>query len=232
VDVACRVGPGSIYDRVFLLRRGQTADLVGRSADESYLIIRNPNRPQQLCWVERGALQINRLTGNLPVMTPPPPPTPTRTPTRTPRPPSTSTFTPTITVIVTSTETATLAPVPNFDMIFSGLDDCATTPAWWVNFEVGNTGELEFESVSITITDNDTLPTPTELTLDSDLFISSNGCNAPLSEDTLPIGFSVVLSSAQLSYDPTGHHIDAEVMLCTEELQGGECVTKMMSVIP
>lgn len=231
VDAPCRVGPGSAYARVFLLRKGQTADLVGRSADGGYFIIRNPNRPEQVCWVERAALQVNRITGNLPVMTPPPPPTATRTPTRTSRPPSTSTFTPgpTSTDIVIPTGTAT--PVVQFDLVFRGLDHCATPPGWWINFEVGNTGEVEFKSLSYTLTDNDTVP-PTILTFDSELFTPSDGCNLPIPEETLPVGFSLVVSSEELDYDPTGHHFDASLTLCVGDTQAPPCVTRTMSIVP
>jgi hypothetical protein len=231
VDVPCRVGPGSIYPRVFLLRKGQTADLVGRSADDSYLIIRNPNRPEQVCWVERAALQVNRISGNLPVMTPPPPPTPTRTPTRTRRPPSTSTFTPEPTSTTVQIATATATPVVQFDLVYNGLDDCATPPGWWINFELGNTGEVEFKSLSFTLTDNDTVP-PTVMTFDSELFTPSDGCNLPIPAETLPIGFSLVVSSEELDYDPTGHHMDASITLCAGDTQSPPCVTRTMSIVP
>ena len=71
VDVACPFGPGSLYERMFLLRRGQIADVVGRSADGGYWILRNPDRPDRFCWVESFTVQLLRLTGILPVMTPP-----------------------------------------------------------------------------------------------------------------------------------------------------------------
>lgn len=231
VDTPCRRGPGSIYDRVFLFRKGQTANLVGRSADGAYWIIRNPNRTQQLCWVERGTVRVNRVIGNLPVMTPPPPPTPTRTPTRTARPPSTSTFPP------SATETGTLPPVVQFDWSFSGLDECLSpTPpsppsSWWVNVEVGNTGDVNFESVTFTFTDHDTTQVHS---YDSNLFTASNGCLPPDSVDFLAPGLSYIVSSLTLDYDPTdpSYNFDISLTLCTEDDLAGDCVTKTMTLPP
>ncbi len=234
VDTPCRRGPGSIYDRVFLFRKGQTANLVGRSADGAYWIIRNPNRTQQLCWVERGTVRVNRVIGNLPVMTPPPPPTPTRTPTRTARPPSTFTFTPGPILTGTATATGTQAPLVQFDWVYSGLDNCASTPAYWINVEVGNTGDVNFESLSFTITDNDTIPVPTTLTLLSEEFASSDGCNPFVTIPFLEPGFSQVVSSQPLNYDPSSpsHNFDLSITLCTEDGQTGDCVTKTMNINP
>lgn len=228
VDTPCRKGPGDAYEKVFTLRKGRTADLVGRSADGGYWIVRNPNKPEQLCWLVRAQVQVNRLTGNIPVMTAPPLPTATRTPSRTRRPPDTATLTP---GPVTDTPTSTATPAVLFDLIYSGLDDCSFT-TWWINFEVGNTGDFDFESLNITITDNDATPTPLTLSLDSEQFIGSNGCGAPDTFDILPIGVSYVISSSPLTYDPTGHNIDASITLCTDVTQSGACVTKTMNVTP
>ena len=237
VDTPCRRGPGSIYDRVFLFRKGQTANLVGRSADGAYWIIRNPNRTQQLCWVERGTVRVNRVIGNLPVMTPPPPPTPTRTPTRTARPPSTFTFTPGPTFTASVTPTGTQAPLIQFDWSFSGLDDCPSptppTPpsSWWINVEVGNTGDVNFESVTFTVRDNNTTLV---FSYDSNVFTGSNGCSAPDTFNFLEPGFSYIVSSVALDYDPSNpsHNFDISLTLCTEDDQTGDCITKSMNITP
>jgi hypothetical protein len=237
VDTPCLRGPGSVYDRVFLLRKGQTASLVGRSADGAYWIIRDLNRSQRSCWVLSGTVRVSRVVGILPVITPPPPPTRTRTPTNPPRPPSTSTFTPGPTLTASVTPTGTQPPIVQFDWVFSGLDNCLSptppTPpsSWWINVEVGNTGDINFESVSFSVRDNNTTLV---FSYDSNVFTGSNGCGAPDTFNFLEPGFSYIVSSVALDYDPSNpsHNFDISLTLCTEDDQTGDCITKAMNITP
>lgn len=112
VDAPCRKGPGVLYDVVFTLRKGSLADLVGRSADGLYLTIRNPNRADELCWLESAAVQVYGAAVLMPVFTAPPTSTPSRTPTRTITPTRTATRTATTTFTRTSTPTATPTRTP------------------------------------------------------------------------------------------------------------------------
>ncbi len=76
VPTNCRVGPGKVYDRVGALLVGETAEVVGRDPTGNYWYIRNPEQPDDYCWLWG---EYATLTGNysiLPMMTPPPTPTP------------------------------------------------------------------------------------------------------------------------------------------------------------
>ncbi len=109
VDTNCRAGPGQAYARVGALLVGEVAEVVGRSADgRNYWIIRNPDRPGELCWLWGEFATLTGVTGILPAFTPPPTPTPspTLTPTRTPTPSTTPTHT------LTPTPTSTSSPTP------------------------------------------------------------------------------------------------------------------------
>lgn len=69
--VNCRYGPGVAYAVVGGLEVGAQADVLGKSADEQWWNVRNPNDPSTLCWLAAGVVTI---TGNadLPVVAIPP----------------------------------------------------------------------------------------------------------------------------------------------------------------
>lgn len=96
VPTNCRVGPGKVYERVGALLVDEVAEVYGRDPTGNYWYIRNPDSPNNFCWVWG---EYATVTGNiafLPVLTPPPTPTPTVTPT----------------------------PAPDFDASYTGLDTC------------------------------------------------------------------------------------------------------------
>ena len=96
VPTNCRVGPGKVYKRVGALLVDEVAEVYGRDPTGNYWYIRNPDSPNNFCWVWG---EYATVTGNitfLPVLTPPPTPTPTVTPT----------------------------PAPDFEAGYTGLDTC------------------------------------------------------------------------------------------------------------
>jgi len=96
VPTNCRVGPGKVYQMVGALLVGEVAEVYGRDPTGNYWYIRNPDSPNNFCWVWG---EYATVTGNIafiPVLTPPPTPTPTVTPT----------------------------PVPDFEVVYTGLDTC------------------------------------------------------------------------------------------------------------
>jgi hypothetical protein len=100
------------------------AEVVGRHSTRDYWIIRNPDRPGELCWLWG---EYATLTGNpsaLPEFTPPPSPTPSPTAT----------------------------PSPDFDISYNGLESCAGT-GWWVDIELENNGGFPFNSLAMTVRD-------------------------------------------------------------------------------
>jgi hypothetical protein len=124
VPTNCRVGPGTAYERVGALLVGEVAEVVGRHADRDYWIIRNPDRPSELCWLWGEYATLTGNPGALPEFTPPPSPTPSPTPT----------------------------PAPGFDASFSGMESCAGT-GWWLDVELENTGGTPFQSIAMTVQD-------------------------------------------------------------------------------
>lgn len=127
VPTNCRVGPGVAYQRVGALLVGEVAEVVGRHASRDYWIIRNPDRPGELCWLWGAYATLTGNTGVIPEFTPPPSPTP----------PPTST------------------PFPGFNASYNGLESCAGT-GWWVDVELENTGGITFQSIAMTVADMDT----------------------------------------------------------------------------
>jgi hypothetical protein len=86
----CMTGPDVIYDKVFILYIGETAEVIGKDAYGVYWVIKNPKNPAVTCWLWAYYATINGDPSKLPVITPPPTPTPllpTLTPTKT-HPPS------------------------------------------------------------------------------------------------------------------------------------------------
>jgi len=75
VDTNCRSGPGKQYDIIGALLVGETAQVVGRTADGQYWIIKNPDRAGE-CWLWDYYASVTGPTDPLPIFTPPPTPTP------------------------------------------------------------------------------------------------------------------------------------------------------------
>jgi len=67
----CRFGPGTVYTIIGALDVGQTTQIAGKNADESWWYIHDPGNPGGFCWV---LSEITDTTGNLtglPVVPPP-----------------------------------------------------------------------------------------------------------------------------------------------------------------
>ncbi len=75
-DTNCRVGPGKIYDWLGALTVGETAEVMARSADGQYWVIRNPDQPGGTCWLWGYYATVDGPIGDLPIWDPPPTPTP------------------------------------------------------------------------------------------------------------------------------------------------------------
>jgi uncharacterized protein YraI len=86
--VGARSGPGDAFDVVRTLQAGDTVTIVGRSADNQWLVIQGGNNGQQ--WVRAAAITVQGSLDEVPVVEPPNSPTPSptveQTPTATPTP--------------------------------------------------------------------------------------------------------------------------------------------------
>ena len=74
VDTNCRLGPGTLFERVGILLVGETAEIVGREPKGEYWYIRNPDEGADFCWIwgEYATVSGNLLP--LLYLSPPPPP--------------------------------------------------------------------------------------------------------------------------------------------------------------
>jgi hypothetical protein len=208
----CRAGPGEVYNSLGALKAGTSARVVGRSKDAKYWIIRNPSKPDQLCWISGKYATVTGVVGAVPVFTAPPTPKPTRTPkppTKTPKPPPTRT-----------------AP-PGFTAAYSATVNY-TGSAWYVQIELRNNGSITYQSVALTLEDTVTGDT---FSLKSDDFINDNG-GIKDTVDTLPPGTALKVSLPALTYDPTGHELNATIKLCSKTAQKGTCEKLVLTFTP
>jgi hypothetical protein len=174
------------------------AEVYGRDPTWNYWYIRNPDSPNNYCWLWG---EYATVTGNiavLPVYTPPPTPTHTVTPT----------------------------PVPDFKAEYAGLDSCV---GWWVEIRLHNTGSLPFRSMGLTVKDT---VTDVVLAKFTNSFTNKDGCLSTSSRDTLGVGKKFVVSSPVFNDDPSGHKMEATIILCSNTDQNGTCVTRTIKFTP
>lgn len=69
-------GPGQAYNLLGILNPGQEAELVGRSSEGDYLVIRDPTNPAILGWLPSGNAIVTGDPVGIPVILPPSYPTP------------------------------------------------------------------------------------------------------------------------------------------------------------
>jgi hypothetical protein len=134
---------------------------------------------------------------------------------------------PVMTAMPTPTVSPTSTPIPEFKMNYSKLEACNT---WWVDMELVNKGGLAFQSALIKI--KEPLKGRT-LSLSSNGFINADGCNtSTIVEDVLAPGKSVIVSSPELGYDPSGKKLIVTISVCTEPDGDGLCLTETMTFKP
>ena len=71
----CRVGPGGNYDRVAIYEIGQKLEVVAQDLGNGFLFVRNPDKPEDQCYMLAQNLTITGDTSVLPKYTPQPSPT-------------------------------------------------------------------------------------------------------------------------------------------------------------
>ena len=120
----------------------------------------------------------------------------------------------------------TPTPEPDFSLEFANIDSCV---GWWLEFLIGNTGPVTFESIGITIKD---LGTSTSLTDASNNFTDIGGCLNSSTINKLDPGDTFVVSGPAFAYNPSGHRIKATITLCTLEGLNGTCISKTLNFKP
>lgn len=118
----------------------------------------------------------------------------------------------------------TPTPAPDFEAIYVGRDTC--TGGWWVEFELENTGGIQFKSVALTVRD---VNTNIVLSMYADGFTDRDGCSTSVTRDNLNPGDTRIASSPTFSYDPAGHEIRATITVCSGLGQTGICISKVIN---
>jgi hypothetical protein len=65
--VNCRFGPGTVYELVDELNKGQSARVLGRNDTSTWWFIRDPGNPDGYCWVSANVTKINGNADELPI---------------------------------------------------------------------------------------------------------------------------------------------------------------------
>jgi len=126
----------------------------------------------------------------------------------------------------TPTPTLTQTPTPGFEADYTGLDSCVN---WWVEIRLKNTGSIPFKSMGFTVKDTVTDVVVANFT---NSFTNKDGCLSTNSRDVLGVGKNLVVSSPVFNYDPSGHKLNATIILCSEIDQNGTCVTRKINFKP
>ncbi len=74
-EVNCRTGPGGMYDLVLTFKAGDTVEIVARDLGGGFVFVKNPNKPEEGCWMLENSLKVSGNLTPLPAFTPPPTPT-------------------------------------------------------------------------------------------------------------------------------------------------------------
>lgn len=71
----CRAGPGALYKLVATYQVGQVIEIVAKDLGGGYWFVKNPEKPEEQCYLLAQNIRISGDTAALPKFTPPPSPT-------------------------------------------------------------------------------------------------------------------------------------------------------------
>lgn len=71
----CRVGPGGLYTLVATYQVGQSLEIVAKDLGSSYVFVKNPEKPEEQCYLLAQNIEVSGETTALPRFTPPSSPT-------------------------------------------------------------------------------------------------------------------------------------------------------------
>jgi len=74
-EANCRLGPAGNYELVATYQVGQKLEVVAKDLGAGYWFVKNPEKPEEQCYVLAQNIKISGDTGALPKFTPPPSPT-------------------------------------------------------------------------------------------------------------------------------------------------------------
>ncbi len=128
--------------------------------------------------------------------------------------------------VLTPQPTYTPVPAPSFDASYVNYGSCI---GWWTRYNLKNTGQITFKSMSISVTD--TITNETRIST-RDGFQDVNACLLSAVTPTIGPGEAYTVVGPSLSADPGGHKLSANITLCTETGQGGSCISKTIEFTP
>jgi len=124
-------------------------------------------------------------------------------------------------------------PAPKPDFTSSYVDSGGPCPGWWTRINLKNTGPAAFKSISMSITDKNTDKNTSETKSKSmDGFQDVSACALSSVKNRLDPGESTIVVAPSLSADTTGHVVSFSATLCTENGQGGTCISETIEFTP
>ena len=72
----CRSGPSTAFNQLYVAVAGEDLKIVSRTTYSDYVLVENPRKPGQTCWLWTQYVDVSGDLSGLPVATPPPTPTP------------------------------------------------------------------------------------------------------------------------------------------------------------
>jgi hypothetical protein len=198
----CRKGPASYYAMVTSFKTGDQVEAYGKDTNNAYFYVKNPSQDQSYCWVWGKSVSVSGDTSGLPMFTPQPTKVPTATPTT----------------------------APNFNFSYVSITNCSGQ--YMVRVFVRNSGGMIWQSMKMTVTD---ATTSTSQSYSSDTFTSYNGCSTDSSQEDLAPGEEGNVSNpptSSFAYDLTGHSLNINVTVFSENGRTGTSASQSINVTP
>ena len=121
----------------------------------------------------------------------------------------------------------TPTPGADFKLTYVGITQC--TSNWLVQFQIDNIGSQTLESWRSKGTDNS--GSLINSVNKQDKFYHFNHCSILTSQNDLTPGEGSYLNVI-FSDDSSGHNLNVDIRVCTENGQGGDCFTKIFDITP
>jgi hypothetical protein len=202
-DTYCRQGaPVAAFKSVVIIKSGQQVEVLARNPENDSYYVKNPYEDNSSCWIFGKDLTPNGNVAGLDIATLQPTPTPTRTPT----------------------------PNANFTVSYGSLASCGSIYSF--KLYIQNTGALPWQYISITGSDSST---GFAINHTSNVFDQYSGCSVINPQDYIAGGddtYAMNLNPGEFNYNPTGHLINLNIKLCTQDNAQGACLTKTLSFTP
>lgn len=202
-DTYCRQGaPVAAFKSIAIIKSGQLVEVLARNPENTSFYIKNPYEDNSACWIFGKDLVFEGNAEGLKIATLQPTPTPTKTPT----------------------------PSVGFTVSYSSIIFCDPTYAF--KLYITNTGAVPWQFISITGSD---ASNGFVINHTSNSFDQYSGCSVTNPLEFLPAGediYAMNVNPGEFNYNPTGHLINLNVTLCTQDNAGGTCVIKPISFTP